>query len=191
MPIPAYDLGGVLPPFLGSIPGSAALQSPYLATPLELVHRFGVTDTRHRYIRGLLTLRSALRDFGIDKGIQWIDGSFVENKEANGGEPGDIDIVTVFERPAHLGVATAWAQARAPLMTTLFDPGYCKLSYHCEAFYIDAGLGGLTAARQAAFWFGLFSHQRLTYRWKGLVELPLGPSLVDRDADAELARRGW
>lgn len=97
MTIPAYDLGLVLPPFLGPRPGSVATQSPYDATTEELVHRFGTSAARNALLRGLLDLRAALRRIGITTGFQWIDGSFVEDKERRvGSAPGDIDIVTVL-----------------------------------------------------------------------------------------------
>jgi hypothetical protein len=190
VPIPAYDAGGVLPPFLGALPGSMATQTPYRASIEELVHRFGVTDLRNRYLRGLLELRAKLRSLGVTSGFQWIDGSFVEDKEARGLEPGDIDIVTVFNRPAGFNDSLLW-QAYVMPHASLFNPAYCKTAFNCEAFYIDLGNSGQAVAQQSAFWFGLFSHQRSTYRWKGIVEVNLGPDPIDQAASNELTRRGF
>jgi hypothetical protein len=36
-------------------------------------------------------------------------------------------------------------------------------------------------AEQAAYWVGLFSHQRDTFRWKGMVKIEFG---TGDDADA-------
>jgi hypothetical protein len=191
MPIPAYDMGLVLPPFLGPRPGSMASQSPYEATTEELVHRFGTSPARNTLLRGLLELRAALRAVGISQGFQWIDGSFVEDKERRLGiAPGDIDLVTVFDRPSGLEGNQAWVDAIGP-HALLFDPAHCKATYRCEAFYIDLGRTGQQVAALSAFWFGLFSHQRDTFRWKGVVRCALGPSAADDAADAELSRRGF
>ena len=154
------------------------------------MHRFGVTDRRNRYLRGLLGLRAELRSLGLTSGFQWIDGSFVEDKEARGSEPGDIDIVTVFDRPTGLSDHAAW-QAHVMPKAALFNPAHCKATYNCEAFYIDLGNNSQNTARQSAFWFGLFSHQRSTYRWKGMVEVDLGPDPIDQAASNELTRRGF
>ena len=98
--------------------------------------------------------------------------------------------MTVFDRPAGLKDNKRWANAMMP-HAALFDPGYCKATYFCEAFYIDLGIDGQQVASQSAFWFSLFSHQRDTFRWKGLVRCPLGSSGYDAAADAELVRRGF
>jgi len=192
MTIPSFNLGLVLPPFLGSRPGSMALQSPYVATPEEVVHRFGTTPTRNEYLRGWLTLRQELRNLGIERGFQWVDGSFVEDKERRLNlPPSDIDLVTCFERPIGLENNLAWRAHAEPFDDTLFDPGYCKATFHCEAFYIDLGRSGSSVASLSAFWFSLFSHQRDTFQWKGVVRVPLGDATVDADANAELTRRGY
>jgi hypothetical protein len=191
MPIPAFDLGLVLPPFLGSMPGSSATQSPYDATTLELVQRFGTSPARNELLRGLVNFRSALRDLGLVSGFQWVDGSFVEDKERRLGlAPGDIDVVSVFDRPAGLTDHAGWIQ-RANQNAALFDPAYCKATFKCEAFYIDLGRSGQLIASQSAFWFSLFSHQRDTFRWKGVVRCLLGDDTIDADADLELTRRGF
>jgi len=191
MPIPAFNLSLVLPPFLGDRPGASATQSPYSATTEELVHRLGTTPARNVLLRGFLNLRAELRAIGVDQGFQWIDGSFVEDKERRLGlAPGDIDLVTIFNRPAALVATPDWNAHITPYLGTLFHAGHCKAEYHCEAFYIDGSASGLTIASQSAFWFSLFSHQRETFRWKGLVRCELGPAAIDVAADAELARRG-
>lgn len=192
MAIPAFDLGLVLPPFLGSRPGMMAFQSPYEARLEELVSRFGTTPERNRLLRGLVDLRAALRALGIVNGFQWIDGSFVEDKERRlGAPPGDIDIVTCFDRPLTAQTDAEWDRISRPHEATLFDPGHCKTTYKCEAFYIDLGRSGQSIASQSAFWFGLFSHQRDTFRWKGVVRVRLGPDDWDDAAHNELVQRGF
>jgi hypothetical protein len=189
--IPAFDLGGVLPPFLGSEPGVGAMQSPHDASMLELVHRFGTSAHRNQLLRGLLEFRSALRGIGLIDGFQWIDGSFVEDKEfVVGLAPSDIDLVTLFERPGFINDEAEWKAYVDPHRFTLFNPRHCKAAYRCDAYPIDLGTSGQNVAKLSAFWFSLFSHQRDTYRWKGIVQCPLGPDNIDQDASDELARRG-
>ncbi|MFL6760807.1 DUF6932 family protein [Sphingomonas sp.] len=191
MTIPAFDLGGVLPPFIGTEPGTFASQSPYKTTPEDLIIRFGSSPPRNEILRGLLTYRDQLRSAGLQEGFQWIDGSFVEDKEKTKGlAPGDVDVVTLFKRPSHLINDANWNPVATTLLPTLFDADYCKAHFHCDAYPID--LGGLSqnVAMLSAFWFSLFSHQRTTYRWKGIVQIPLGPAALDAAADAELRRRG-
>jgi len=180
-----------LPPFIGAEPGSFASQSPYRTTPENLIIRFGSSPARNEILRGLLTYRAELRGAGLQDGFQWIDGSFVEDKEKTHGlAPGDVDVVTLFKRPSALTQDAVWNPVATTLLPTLFNPDYCKAHFHCDAYTID--LGGLTqnVAMLSAFWFSLFSHQRTTYRWKGIVQIPLGPPAVDAAADAELRRRG-
>ena len=184
-------MGGVLPPFLGTEPGRIASQSPFRASPEELVFRFGTSPWRNQLLRGLLDFRAAWRNEGIIAGFQWIDGSFVEDKElVKGQPPSDVDVITVFERPVAASTGTAWFRLANKLSSTLLDPDFCKTSFRCDAYPIDLGADGKTVAELSAFWFSLFSHQRDTFRWKGVVQIPLGDASMDKAANAELIRRG-
>jgi hypothetical protein len=191
MSIPAFDLGGVLPPFIGSEPGSFAFQSPYRSSPEDVVVRFGTSPVRNQILRGWLTFRDELRKAGLEEGFQWIDGSFVEDKEKTKGvAPNDVDVITVFKRPPGLSQDADWMPFATTLLPTLFDADYCKAHFHCDAYPIDLGAPSESVAMLSAFWFSLFSHQRATYRWKGIVQIPLGPAPIDAAADGELRRRG-
>ena len=68
--------------------------SPYAATALEVVTTFGDSPERQVILRGWLAHRAAMREAGFRKGFQWLDGSFVEDKQ-----PRDLDIVTFLYRP--------------------------------------------------------------------------------------------
>jgi hypothetical protein len=132
-----------------------------------------------------------LRKVGLKDGFQWVDGSFVEDKEKTKGmAPKDVDVVTVFKRPAGLSQDADWVPFATQLLPTLFDADYCKAQFQCDAYQIDLGAPSDSVAMLSAFWFSLFSHQRATYRWKGIVQIPLGPAATDAAADAELRRRG-
>jgi hypothetical protein len=97
MPIPAFSIDGVLPPYVGpGGPGGAPQDmTPYVATAVEVVLTLGTTPRRRTILGRWLDHRAALRGLGFQRGFQWLDGSFVEQKE-----PNDLDIVTFVFRPA-------------------------------------------------------------------------------------------
>src|SRR5262245_49215124 len=100
MPIPPFDgILNVLPPHLGA-PGMVLDLSPYRCTVAEVCDRFAISPARKRILDGLLKLRAELFALGIE-GFQWLDGSFVEDIEAQEGrDPGDMDVVTFVANPA-------------------------------------------------------------------------------------------
>jgi len=117
----------------------------------------------------LLDYREALRGVGIHSGYQWLDGSFVEDVETNRGRPpSDIDIVTVAYRPP----VPDWAQF-VRMNIALFDPDQVKAAHRCDAYFIDLGTAPHIVVRNTCYWFGLFTHQRETFLWKGMLLLPL------------------
>lgn len=169
--IPDHNLSGVIPPFIpGSNPTNAAAVSPYETSMVEIANRFGNTAKRKVLLEGLLNYREALRKEGIVYGFQWIDGSFVENVEANQGrDPSDIDVVTFASRPAHVADLRLIAMARPEL----FNPALTKTSFSCDAYFVDLGLTALAVHEYTAYWLSLFSHQRATSLWKGMLKVPL------------------
>lgn len=183
--IPVFNDGGVLPPFVeGDATGERALpRSPYRSTMLSLVERFATSRERSVILRGLIGLRSALRDAGIVEGLQWIDGSFVEDCEAvKGRPPGDVDVVNLVRRPHGCEEDEAWG-AFLTRNIALIDAAQTKAMYHCDAYFIDLDADRTFVVEQTAYWFGLFSHQRDSFRWKGMVQL----ELIEDDGPAEAA----
>ncbi len=180
--IPRLNQSGVLPPFLPSIgPTNPAAMAPYQADLAEVVTRFANTPDRERIIKGLLVYRQQLRTAGITNGFQWINGSYVEMCEKHRGRPpSDIDIVTFAERPAGCVDDTAWESFVRKNQRSLFDRDSIKKLYRCDAFYEDLGLPSKVIVSRARYWFGLFSHQRSSYLWKGLLVIGL-------DADDQAA----
>jgi hypothetical protein len=137
----------------------------------EIVSRFGTTPERAEIVRGLLDYRDALRRAGIVEGTQWLDGSFVENcEQTRQRPPDDLDVVTIANRPSRY--APDWpAFVRANF--GLFDPHAAKASYRCDAYFIDLGKKPELIVADVAYWLGLFSHQRVTALWKGMLAVPL------------------
>jgi hypothetical protein len=66
MPIPAFTIDGILPPYVGPDgPGGAPEDmSPYVVTATELVATLATTEKRKTILRGWLRHREALRALG-------------------------------------------------------------------------------------------------------------------------------
>lgn len=169
--LPSFTLSGVLPPYhpdLDATANSVHGRSPYLITPEQLVAAFATTEERKSLLRNLFQYRQSLRDLGFH-GYQWIDGSFVEDVETQRGRPpGDIDVVTLFMRPAELQEEAPWGAFLAEHGDALTPD---ELDLDC--YFVDLSLPPPVVVRQSVYWFGLFSHQRATSLWKGIVQIEL------------------
>ncbi|KJK22076.1 hypothetical protein UB46_23440 [Burkholderiaceae bacterium 16] len=174
--IPDFNASGVLPPYVGETPGgSSADMSPYDVSLLQVVQRFATTQVRRKILRGLLDYREALRNIGLTDGFQWLDGSFVEDIESSAlaRAPNDIDIVTFFRRPDQAKSPADWS-AFVRLNTNLFqDRNAVKEQYSCDAFLVDLDIRPDLIVDHTRYWLGLFSHQRTSGMWKGMVRVSL------------------
>jgi hypothetical protein len=180
-PIPDHKPSGILPAFLGREPGeSSDLMSPYSSTLAEFVAKFGTSAQRCRILRGYINHREALRRIGLTSGFQWLDGSFVEVMSR---EPNDIDFVTFYVEPA-----SDWNEDEvAEANKAIFRPRLAKREYHCDPYFVCISSSvdsarAETMIKLTSFWHGLFSHQRETYAWRGIVSVPI--ATADEDADA-------
>lgn len=171
--IPAFNSSNVLPPYVGANPGVRGEMSPYQATMTEVVRRFATSSERVTIIEGLLAYRERLTNLGIIDGFQWIDGSFVENAEVlRGRAPADVDVVTFARRPSHVADDAAWPgfiQAHLEV----FAPAQTKEQFLCDAYFVDLNKKPEIVVDDTRYWFGLFSHQRVSALWKGMVAIPL------------------
>ena len=172
MPIPAFTTSGVLPPFVGDTPTAAAQMAPFPVAFSELANRFGTTPRRWTLLQGLAAYRAALRETGVPFGFQWIDGSFLEDAETlRGRPPADIDLVTFASLPTHV-VARDFRVRHADLL----DHQLTKLRFGCDAYFVDLGLSARRPdllVMQSRYWYGLFSHQRASGLWKGMLQIDL------------------
>jgi hypothetical protein len=169
MPIPAFSIDGVLPPYVGSGgPGGAPQDmTPYVVTAVEVVLTLGTSPKRRTILAHWLDHRAALRGLGFQRGFQWLDGSFVEEKE-----PNDLDIVTFLFRPATvLGHADLGGLIGAN--AHLFDRPQVKTSYMLDAFFIDLDASPEGIVNVSRYWLGLFSHRRADGLWKGMLQVRL------------------
>ena len=147
---------------------------------LELVERYGGTPERKAILTGLLDFRAAIRAAGFSNGFQWINGSFIEDCEATRHRsPNDIDIVTFSRRLS--GYAPAEWRRFVIANPQLFNPALVKQTFKCDAYFEDLTVPPEAIVSKTRYWFGLFSHQRDTFLWKGL--------LVDPLTDNDLAAR--
>lgn len=178
MPIPAWTASGVLPPFAGETPTDSAQMAPYAVTFREFANRFGTTQARWKLLRGLAAYRAALRATEVQSGFQWLDGSFLEDVESlRGRAPADIDVVSFVLPPQDVSPGD-WLVRHADLLR----PGAAKRLYGCDAYLVHLSLGMRRPdqlVHQARYWYGLFSHQRSSQLWKGML-------LIDLFADDSL-----
>jgi hypothetical protein len=179
MPIPAFNQSGILPPFTGADPGqNGKLMSPYGSSPSETVARFATSLHRATLLVNWLTHRRELRAVGFSKGQQWLDGSFVENKQ-----PADLDVVTFFHRPPRMSTVDQLMALRDQ-HPDKFLRARLKTRLQLDAVFIDLNMAPVSLVNVTRYWFGLFSHQRTTMLWKGMVAVDL---YSDDNDDAALA----
>ncbi|MDQ8032469.1 DUF6932 family protein [Bordetella genomosp. 1] len=182
--IPGFNISGVIPPFVGLSPTARATMSPYATTMLEFAEYFSSSVERLDLLEGLVAYRRALRASGICDGFQWIDGSFVEKVEARlQRAPGDIDVVTFAQLPCDRTQAGMFLQDNAHL----FHPSLSKRDFKCDAYFVDLGKRPTLIVDDTRYWFGLFSHQRDTSLWKGMIQIGIG--LTDGEAEAFLQEK--
>ncbi len=168
MSIPLFTIDGILPPFTGKGPGDdVSLMSPYQVDAEEVVRRFCTTVQRERILRGWLDHREALQTVGISRGFQWLDGSFLEEKE-----PKDLDLVCFVYLPDDVRTERdqihLWNSHRA-----LFNRSEVKAAYSLDAFFLPLDGDPETLISLSRYYLQLFSHQRETFLWKGMIQVPL------------------
>jgi hypothetical protein len=187
--IPPFTPSGALPPFLGNDPSVHAGLSPYQTTLTKLVDRFATSPERKKILDGFLKHRAALLSLGII-GFQWLDGSFLEDIETlKNRPPADIDIVTFVWRPQqYVNDQAAW-DVLIQQNLGVFDPTMAKATYQTDPYFVDIIFGPQFVIQQTAYWFGLFSHQRVTSLWKGMLMLPLDTHQDDAAAAQLLASK--
>lgn len=181
--IPDWDGEGVIPPMDPRDPTSFD-RSPYRASLVGVMERFGGSAVRRGLLSGLLDFRAELHQAGLTEGFQWIDGSFAENVEfSRGRAPGDIDVVTFFYIPE--------GHTRESLVRdfpSAFDKTSAKLDFNVDSYFVGLNqTNAKTVVSLAAYWYGLWSHTKERLRWKGFVEVDLDPG-EDETARAALDR---
>jgi len=175
--IPDWNTSGIIPPIRPGEPGHSPERSPYRTSLVEIIDRFDSSPARLDILEGYLTFREGLHHAGLASGIQWLNGSFVENKEARAGvAPADIDVVTF----AYLPGGKSQADIRS-VNPNLFDHGHVKTTYRVDGYFQFLGKPSQERfVRQTSYWNSMWSHTRHN-EWKGFLEVDLSPG---DDADA-------
>ncbi len=178
MPLPDFNIDGVLPPFVGADgPGGLPEDlSPFKVSVLEIVNALSFSEGRKTVLRGWLLHRKALRAIGFNDGFQWIDGSFVEK----GKEPKDIDVVMFFRRPPNATTPAALARHRQANLA-IFSRAQVKAAFHVDFMPIDLQGTPEVLVDLTRYYTALFSHRRDDFLWKGMLQVPMDGS-GDQDA---------
>jgi hypothetical protein len=182
MPIPLFTIDGVLPPYVGPHGPGGAFEdlSPYEVSAFEVVSTLGTTQNRQDILRRWLDHRSALRSAGITRGFQWLDGSFLEQKE-----PNDLDTVSFIYRPPTALQSADWV-AFINENKPLFDRSQLKQKFRLDALFIDLHGHPESVVEMTRYYAGLFSHRRGDGLWKGMLKVRLENAADDADAFAIL-----
>jgi hypothetical protein len=150
----------------------------------EFVARFATTPERRDIVSGFLRYRRALRGLGITAGFQLVDGSFLEKcEELRNRAPSDLDLVTFAYPP----VLPAEIPDFLNQNRELFDRDAVKLQFKCDSFFVNLAKDARYVVVDTMYWYGLFSHQRDTFLWKGMLTIPL---MSDDEAAAALLPEG-
>jgi hypothetical protein len=178
MPLPDFDHNHVLPPFINESPGNPANHSPYVCSINEFCEKFATTPTRIHLLKNFVKFRIKIHDSKITEGFQWVDGSFLENKEkALDQNPNDIDVATFFQVTS--------PDTEQKVKTDFPDFSHRKLAkdnYKLDHLLIHIpALNPYDLIRSTNFISKLFSYSRRGV-FKGLVEIHL--NTIDEDIAA-------
>ncbi|MGE3643778.1 MAG: hypothetical protein AB7F96_07970 [Beijerinckiaceae bacterium] len=176
MPLPPFDMRGLLPPVNGGDDTNPD-RSPYFCTMTELCLALGTSDHRRLLLRNLIGYRALIASDDFVNGVQFVNGSFVEDIEATERrQPNDIDVFSILTPPAKYVSSPALWQSTGSVFwqNEIINNAKNKtrFSVDCYALMLDVGnLGGFL--RQSLYWYSLFSHKRTNHDWKDFVALPL------------------
>jgi hypothetical protein len=182
-PIPDFDHNLVLPPHLGS-PTDPNQLSPYPCTTLDLCQKFGTSEERRNILSRFLDFRDRLRQENLTNGFQWLDGSFLEDIEAQAERaPNDLDVVTVY-----WGYDSDFQNNLGKHFPEFASPSLAKANFLLDHYTVDAGYEPDVVVEYTRYWISLFSHNRLGV-WKGMLKIGLNTQAEDAAARLELERQ--
>lgn len=176
MPIPDFDHNDVLPPHLGD-PRRFDELSPFPATSSEVCQRFGTSAARKLILQRWLDFRTRMTATGITSGFQWLDGSFMENRDET---PNDLDLVTFYEIPTAESADAFLARVDVNF-PEFFDPHLSRRDFFVDHFPVHLGQKGASLVDSTRYFSGLFSH-RDDGVWKGMLCVELNTLAEDTKA---------
>ncbi|KPZ34759.1 hypothetical protein AN901_204072 [Pseudomonas syringae pv. theae] len=168
--IPLWNHQGVIPPIDEQNPTSFE-RAPYPTDLKQVVERFSTSLERCEVLEGFLSHRSEMHRMGIVSGIQWLDGSFMENVEMlENRPPNDMDVVTFADVSANVQQSLSAGDVQK-----LTDVDWIKATYKVD-FYINLlSDPPETLIELAAYWYSMWSHRR-SQQWKGFLSVKLDAS---------------
>jgi hypothetical protein len=177
VPIPSWNAEGLIPAADAADPTSAN-RAPYPVSLTDFVLRFSTSDERRAILAGFLDYRAALHGLGMVAGFQWVDGSFAEHIEIGIRKraPKDVDVVNFCSRPSGRSEADLIGQAPELFPDTYDDQQALKSRFKVDGYIIMLSDSPEDLVGQSAYWYGLWSHQRDTFKWKGFLQLDLDPA---------------
>lgn len=168
--IPRSNEHGVLPPFSPASPTSAH-RSPYVVSLSSFIDRYATTPERKSILVGFMNFRSALHGVGLEKGFQWINGSFLEDIELiEGRPPADIDVVTFYYLPSGFT-----QQDLLNANPELFNHAENKANFKVDAYFSELKLKKSSPeplVQSVTYWYSMWSHRRDSL-WKGYLHVDL------------------
>jgi len=120
---------------------------------------------------------------GFSSGIQFLDGSFVEDVEANQmRDPGDIDVFSLLQMPvSYAQNAAAWSTVGWPFWRNeIVDRPKNKARFELDTYAEIYPQPGMREIKTIIYWYSLFGHQKSTGEWKGFAAVPLDPAADKR-----------
>lgn len=129
-----------------------------------------------------LDFRERLAAEGLDRGYQWLDGSFLEDVERGEGRaPRDLDAVTVY-----WGYDQAFQNRLAASFPEFARPSLAKANFQLDHYPFDVGYDPQFTLEQTRYFILLFSHNRMGV-WKGMLRIEMNTPAEDAAARKELA----
>jgi hypothetical protein len=175
--IPSWNNEGLLPAVDVTAPTSAN-RAPYAVSLSDFVMRFSTSAERIEILKGFLKYRAALHSVGLLAGFQWVNGSFVEHVEIcprRRRSPSDVDVVTFYEMPVGATQSSLFDSMPELFPATPAESDVLKKRFLVDGYLFSLANNGEKLVTQSAYWYGVWSHQRETLKWKGFLQLDLAP----------------
>ncbi|WP_434655691.1 hypothetical protein J3P96_04810 [Pseudomonas sp. R3-56] len=175
--IPEWNAEGVLPPINEDDP-TGFDRAPYEVSLVQVVDRFATSLERCDILFGYLAHRAELHKMGINKGFQWLDGSFTEDIEMlEHRPPRDIDVVTFTSADD-----TFFGALGVDEINLLGgDRDKLKQDFKIDFYVQSLSDPAESLVAMTTYWYSMWSHRR-TGQWKGFLKVDLSSTL---DVDAE------
>lgn len=146
-------------------------RSPYKFSLLDFYKTFSSTKERKELVKGLALYRQKLYRLNLKNGIQWIDGSFVENIEKiQNRPPNDIDVFTfLFENEQTINnIKIGYSMEFYNLVGI-----EAKNNFGIDGYIFPCSEVSLEELIfTTCYWYGMWSHTR-EHDWKGFIQINL------------------